>query len=440
MNLCVLAPSWQNKIRILMKKLFKSFIYIIPAILIAGLLFSFRTDHKSAGTVKAGIATIKITPEKPVRMSGYEARKDPFKGVHDDIYAGAVVFGNGETKTCLVTTEIIDFSNDFTDETAAKISKVTGIPAGNIMITTVHDHSAPLTRSYGDGLTENEKEYLHTLQDKLVRVAKEANDKLQPVKIGAGKGTCTMNINRRAPQANGTVWLGRNPDGICDHEVGVIRIDDMSSHTIGILVNWPCHATTGGQDNYQISGDWPGAARRDLEKDYDNAVVLISAGASGDINPIYGPNKSFGDMENIGSILAKEVKKVSDGIDPISANDLQVVSYVIKAKGKKRSESRNPNVSLEPNGEVDVRISAMKVGNIILDGINGELVNEIGLDVKKNSPFSDTFVMSHCNGSSGYLCTDKMYKEGGYEPMVSRTMPGTAQQIRDGFAKLNNDF
>ena len=80
----------------------------------------------------------------------------------------------------------------------------------------------------------------------------------------------------------------------------------------------------------------------------------------------------------------------------------------------------------------------MKVGNIIMDGINGELVNQVGLDIKKDSPFTDTFVLSHCNGSSGYLVTDEMYKEGGYEPMVSRTMPGTAEQIREGFAKLNN--
>lgn len=421
-----------------MKSFIKVLLTVIPVVLIAGLLFSFRTEDKKVGLVKAGIATINITPDKPVRMSGYEARKDPFKGVHDDIYAGAVVFDNGQTKSCLITTEIIDFSNDFTDETAARISKATGIPAANILVTTVHDHSAPITRSYGGDLTENEKVYLNSLKDKLVQVAKEANGKIQPVKIGAGKGACTMNINRRAPQANGGIWLGRNPDGVCDHEVGVIRIDDMSSNTIGILVNWPCHATTGGQENYQISGDWPGAARRDLEKMYDGAIVLISAGASGDINPIYGPNNNFRDMENIGSILAKEVKKVNDEIKPISINELNTVSYVIKAKGKKRSESRKPNVSLEPNGEVDVRICAMKVGNIIMDGINGELVNEIGLDVKKNSPFKDTFVLSHCNGSSGYLVTDEMYKEGGYEPMVSRTLPGTAEEIINEFAKLND--
>ena len=36
--------------------------------------------------IQAGVSKILVTPEKPVRMSGYAARKDPFKGVHDDLF------------------------------------------------------------------------------------------------------------------------------------------------------------------------------------------------------------------------------------------------------------------------------------------------------------------------------------------------------------------
>jgi neutral ceramidase len=258
------------------------------------------------------------------------------------------------------------------------------------------------------------------------------------VKIGVGKGICKMNINRRAQQAEGGIWLGRNPNGICDHEVGVIRIDDMLSNTIGILVNWPCHGTTGGQENYQITGDWPGAAARDLEKEYGKAVIMVSAGASGDINPIYGPNNDFNDINSIGRILADEVKRVCDEITTYKLTDLKVVTETFKAAGKKPSESRMPDVSLNPGPEVVITVCSMKVGNIVLCGISGELMNEIGLEIKEESPFKNTFILSHCNGSSGYLCTDKAYEEGGYEPMVSETMPGTAKLIIDGFRKINN--
>src|SRR3970040_2189501 len=112
------------------------------------------------------------------------------------------------------------------------------------------------------------------------------------------------------------------------------------------MVNWPCHATTGGQENYQVTGDWPGATAREIEKSLGSAVIMVSAGASGDINPIYGPNDNFGDINSIGYILGREVKKVYEGIETKPAYELKVVSQSLMAKGKKPSESRQPNVSL----------------------------------------------------------------------------------------------
>ena len=318
--------------------------------------------------------------------------------------------------------------------------KETGIPASNILLTAVHNHGGPRTRAYGEEPTDNEIAYVNDLQKKLVKLAKESNEKLQTVNIGVGKGSCQMNVNRRARHADGGVWLGRNPGGICDREVGIVRLDDLSGRTIGVLVNWPCHATTGGQDNYMITGDWPGSAARELEASFPDAVILVTAGASGDINPIYGPNTSFDDIDAIGQTLAAEVVSTNENIISYPLKELAMSDYVIKADGKKRSESRMPNVSLEPGGEVDIRVSSLRVGNILFAGISGELMNEIGLRIKDESPFKNTFVITHCNGNSGYLCTDKAYQEGGYEPMVSRTMPGTEQKINDTFRQMNNEL
>jgi len=38
------------------------------------------------------------------------------------------------------------------------------------------------------------------------------------------------------------------------------------------------------------------------------------------------------------------------------------------------------------------------------------------MKIKKQSHYNYTFIIIHCNGSSGYIVTDKSYKEGGYEP------------------------
>jgi len=402
-------------------------------------LMSFRMNEETK-ILKAGVSKVNITPAEPVRMSGYAARTEPFKGVHDDLYASAVVFENSATKACIITADVIGFSNEFVDETRKMIERETAIPAMNILITAAHNHGGPRTRAYGEEPSENEKAYVISLQEKMLELAKGSNEKLQPVHIGVAKGTCRMNVNRRARHAEGGVWLGRNPGGVCDSEVGVIRLDDLSGKTIGLMVNWPCHATTGGQENYMITGDWPGAAARELEKAFPDAVVLMTAGASGDINPIYGPNTSFNDIDAIGQTLAGEVISICENTLSYPMKDLEVSSHVIKAEGKKPGESRMPDVSLEPAPEVEIRVSSLKIGNILIAGISGELMNEIGLQIKEESPFKNTFIYTHCNGNSGYLCTDISYEEGGYEPMVSRTMPGTEKLISNTFREMNNEM
>ena len=57
------------------------------------------------------------------------------------------------------------------------------------------------------------------------------------------------------------------------------------------------------------------------------------------------------------------------------------------------------------------------------------MFNEIGRAIKTASPFQHTFVITHCNGSSGYLPTRPAYDEGGYEVQSSRFAPGSAEQV-----------
>ncbi len=64
---------------------------------------------------------------------------------------------------------------------------------------------------------------------------------------------------------------------------------------------------------------------------------------------------------------------------------------------------------------MDVRLSVLRVGNIILTGISGEVFTEIGMKIKEFSPYKFTHVITHCNDSSGYLVSDAAYPKGGYK-------------------------
>lgn len=398
-----------------------------------------QTRHQSS--LSAGAVKINITPKSPILMSGYGNREEPFKGVHDSLYVTATVLSDGVNSSVIITADLIGFSHDFCESTINRISSEIGIKKDFILLSANHNHGGPRNKTYGDNSSPEIDKYVTELQKNIVDAVRMANAKLQPAMIGMGVGSCKMNINRRARFADGNVWLGRNPDGPCDHDVAVVRIDDMNSNPIALLVNWPCHGTVSGPNNYQITGDWPGAAARFVEKTLgEDVIVPVTAGASADINPIYGPNDNFGDIEAIGMLLGEEIVKITSTIETFPNGDISAIKMTVMADGKKQLESRLPNQILESDKNVEINLAALKVGNILFAGISGELMTEIGMQIKADSPLKNTVIITHCGGSSGYLCTNQSYPEGGYEVMVTRTMPGTEDLIFENLKKMIYSF
>ncbi|MCK5367694.1 MAG: neutral/alkaline non-lysosomal ceramidase N-terminal domain-containing protein, partial [Cyclobacteriaceae bacterium] len=395
----------------------KASIKIMSIIALLGIIGAFicfipvTKEHNSvSSTLHAGSAKVNVTPDTPIPMSGYGNRSEAFKGVHDSLYVTATVFSDGSGKSAIITADLIGFSHSLCDEIIQKIEMTTGIKKDFILLSANHNHGGPRNKAYGDEALPEVEKYVVELQQNIVNAVVQANEKLQPAMIGMGKGTCNMNINRRAKFADGSIWLGRNPDGPCDHDVSVVRIDDLNRNPIALFVNWPCHGTVSGQDNYQITGDWPGASARYVEKAFGgNVIVPVTAGASGDINPIYGPNDNFRDIEAIGMLVGEEVERVVNTIETFPNGNIEALQMTVMANGKKPSESRLPNQKLESNDNVEINLATLKVGNVLFAGVSGELMTEIGMRIKAESPFRNTVIITHCNGNSGYLCTNLAY-------------------------------
>jgi hypothetical protein len=385
----------------------------------------FTVKGNDGEQVSMGTGRVNITPEEPVMMSGYEARKTPSTGVHDDLFATAFCFSDATSRVLIITSDLIGYPHQLNDEILQEISAVTGIPTDHLWLSAAHNHGAPSVRTYTREVPAENERYIQSLREKLVKISVEATRNLQPVRIGFGKGRCTMNINRRAKFADGSIWLGRNPDGPCDHEVAILKFEDMDGKLLALHINWPCHGTANGQENYRITGDWPGATARYLGEHLgDETVIGITAGASGDINPIYGPNDNFNEIEAIGAILGEEVLARLPEIETLPVYGINALQKVLTLPGKQRGDSNLPQAEYQEGPDVEIRLSAIKVGNIVFTGISGEVMNEIGMEIKTKSPYSGTVVVTHCNGSSGYICTDEAFKEGGYEVRTTRLMPG----------------
>lgn len=409
---------------------FKKLIFLIIIIVIRQDLSSCQNVSDINSQVRMGVSQINITPELPVMMSGYDARKTPFTGVHDELYASALYFSKEKIKVMIITTDLIGFSFAFVDDIKTRISSRTGIPSENIMITAVHNHGGPAVSTYEDSLSEANEKYIAKLKEKLVILATKATENPFPFKMGICKGICKLNINRRAEFADGGIWLGRNQDGPCDHELDAIKFEDMNKKTIAVLINWPCHGTASGQDNYRITGDWPGATARYIKKMVGkDIIVAVTAGASADINPIYGPGSDFNEIEAVGYHAGKEACRILGETQTIPVKALETTGTSITFPGKKACKDQFPQKSYESGPDVTIRLSVFKIGELLLAGVSGELMTEIGMEVKSQSPYSGTVIITHCNGSSGYICTDKSFSEGGYEIKVTRLMPGAEKPL-----------
>src|SRR6266446_3861685 len=75
---------------------------------------------------KAGIATVRITPDKPVPMAGYASRTKPYENVAQDIYAKALALEDRQGhRAVLVTTDLIGISRAVAEPVADRIQSKT---------------------------------------------------------------------------------------------------------------------------------------------------------------------------------------------------------------------------------------------------------------------------------------------------------------------------
>ena len=127
-------------------------------------------------------------------------------------------------------------------------------------------------------------------------------------------------------------------------------------------------------------------------------------------------------------MLGEEVVHVFRRIKDLTGGGEIVSDYaVLECPGKITEE--NKSLPDKP-ATVPVNITVARIGeDIAFVGFNVEMITEIGMEIKAGSPFKNTFIITHCNGSSGYLVPEELYKEGGYEVSTTRFQIGSSDMV-----------
>lgn len=426
-------------------------ITVILMVLVIGfsLAFSPLIAAGSEGTLRAGTARIDVTPDKPVKMSGYGARTALSEAVHDPLSARVVAFENDGERLVLVSSDILGFYGGTAEHFRKVILSEFELMPGELFLSAIHTHDGPTLTIDKEKGHANNLEYTKNLEGRLIEVIRKALNNTGPVHIGAGVGYSPVGMNRRELQfnssGNSSIRLGRNPYGPTDKEVLVMKLAKPDGAVVASLFDYATHATCLGGKNLTISGDVLGLAEQFVEKILGEGVIAPAfAGASGNIDPWFRVLPAFNTEPGwipepvlLGTLLGEEVVHVFRDIGKLSAGgDIGTFFVTLELPGKVRGE-----LKIEKDcPPAPFNISVARIGDIAFVGLGGEVLTEIGMSIKAASPYKFTFVITHCNGAAGYLPPEHLYIEGGYEISSSPFAPKAADIVVKQAVKMLHEL
>jgi hypothetical protein len=390
---------------------------------------------------KVGLARVKITPERPVLMSGYAGRTKPFEKVTADLFVKALVLEDSKgQRGVVVTSDLLGFSAAVAEPICQRIGKKTGLKRSQILLTSSHNHAGPQLRldvppgKAAGGEAFRTVEYTRALQDKVVEVVVQATKDLKPARLSAGSGVVHFVMNRREFTPRGVI-LGVNPRGLADRSAPVLRVD-VDGKLRAVLFGAGAHNTTLGGDNYQVCGDYAGFAQEHVEKQHPNVEALFILGCAGDANPY--PRGSMELARQHGAALGKEVCRVLEGkLRPVAGPlaiafdriDLPLEKPPSLEELKKlAADRRNPKtwaaaqmLALVEKGQklpghYTCPITVWQFGgDLTLVGLPGEVVVDYVTRLEKALGPNQLWISAYCNDVFGYLPSGRVLAEGGYE-------------------------
>lgn len=360
-----------------------------------------------------GAAKINITPALPIRLSGFANRTTETTSIGQDIYATAAVFGAGDETAVLIAVDSTGVPDNIADVVSTSLSQRLGIPRERINITSTHTHSGPCVDGYLDNLfgaplPEDQQErvelYTQLLTDRLEEVALDAIDNSSPGHtITWGNGTVGFGVNRRGA-------------GIVDHDLPVIRVADSSGNTKAIITSYASHAVT-LSDN-EVSGDWPGYAREAIETLYPGATALVMIGAAGDTDST--PRGSVAAAQSQGQAVANEVARLVSNnlLTPVQSNIGAAHGEIELPFASVLTPGDPGNARLAPTGTPDLQygISTWTFGDeIAMVFLEGEPTVDYSLRIKAEYNDGRMWVNGYSNDVPGYIPSERILYEGGYE-------------------------
>lgn len=380
-------------------------------------------------------------------MAGYASRTHPAEGKLSDLWIKVLVLQDASgNKAAMISSDLLGFPKQVSDRIRGQLETTLGLTKAQIILNSSHTHSGPVL---GDALQDIYpldsarqvaiNQYTDNLEKEVVKAVLKAARTMEPVRIYAQQGVSRFQVNRRnnveANLAEQTELKGPN-----DYAVPVFKVVDLKKKTKAILFGYACHATV--LNSYEWSGDYPGYAQSELETSFPGVAAMFFQGAAGDQNPL--PRKKTSLAKKYGRELAIAVKAVLEepmeeltpelktaynelslDLTPLPQTELKKMAQSpdgYMQKWASRMLGKSATAQILPTA-YPYPVQVWKLGKQGLVTLGGEVTIGYAIQIKKMLG-KETFVMAYSNDVMGYIPTETILQEGGYEGFSSQMVYG----------------
>jgi hypothetical protein len=412
------------------------------------------------------------------KLAGFAARKESCEGIHDELFARALVIESGSAVVALVSLDLLAVASDFVEKVRSAVAARLPIEPKAVLISSTHTHAGPVTVSTFFNPDESlDATYMARLGEAIVAAIDDAWKSRFTARVGIGTTVVDgLGVNRRSPD--------KKP---VDREIGILKVADAAQKTKAVLINYGCHPTVLGPDNLLASGDFPAAAIERVENQLGlGSFAMYVNGAQGDISVghsselsaigVITPGRTFERANELGNNLGNAVLEALPTIATKPGIRLRfetlVVGLPIKpypdpsqtARQLREAEARANALSAQGNsaasrqaqsellyasithyyaretrkyadGVLPIELQAIQIDDSVFVAVPGEVFVEIGMRIKSASPLR-TFLAGVTNGYIGYLPSRKAYETGGYEVVSAKCDEGGEERLFEGVMRL----
>jgi len=390
----------------------------------------------AADTVPIGVAKVDITPDCPVRMYGYAARKTESEGVAGRLKASALVIGSdeGDGPAVLLAVDCGAVPADVRQEVFDRVHKELPLAPGRFVLANSHNHSGPDLKGMGS-MTGEHREHLGRYRKELIgrleQVVREAAASRRPGRLAWTQGSVGFAANRRVLEDGKWARFGAVPDAAVDHSLPLLRVTDADGKLVAVVVNYACHCTTLRGNFTQIHGDWAGCAQQFIEQEHPGVVAMITIGCGADADPC--PHGTVELCEQHGRAMAEEVFRLLAGpLQPIEPRltcrmttlDVPFEEPPTVEELRERAGKSHPlNRLLEklergekPPTSRSYPIAVWAFGDdLAMVFLSNEVVVDYAIRLNRELDGRRLWISAYANDVSTYIVSKRLLGEGGYE-------------------------